>query len=276
MQDRDLAELYGVSTKALNQAVKRNKERFPEHFMFQLSENETQVLRSQFVTSSWGGRRYLPYAFTEQGVAMLSAILKSETAISVSIKIMEAFVAMRRFLTYNAGVFQRLDKLELKQIEHDKNFEHVFEAIEDKQLQPQQGVFYNGQVFDAHKFASDLVRTAQETIILIDNYVDDTTLSILAKRKKNVRVTIYTKNLTKQLKLDTKKHNEQYPPITLQEFMDAHDRFLIIDDKTIYHIGASLKDLGKKWFIQNKVMNVPKIRVFLRTHSQRWIRTLWK
>ncbi|MFP4645136.1 MAG: ORF6N domain-containing protein [Candidatus Woesearchaeota archaeon] len=254
MLDRDLAELYNVETRALKQAVNRNKERFPTDFMFALNEHEIEYMVSQSVIPSkqhLGGAK--PFAFTEQGVANLASVLTSDKAIQMNIEIMRAFVEMRKFLANNAGIFQRLDKLELKQIEHDKNFEHVFEAIEDKQLQPQQGIFYNGQVFDAHKFASDLVRTAQHSIILIDNYVDDTTLSILAKRKKTIPATIYTKNITKQLKLDVKKHNEQYQAVQLKEFKDAHDRFLIIDNTTVYHIGASLKDIGKKWFAFSKM-----------------------
>ena len=187
---------------------------------------------------------------------MLSSILNSKKAVEISIMVINEFIAMRKFISSNKEIFSRLDKVENKQalLEHktDKNFEKVFQALEKHDL-PKQGIFYNGEVFDAHKFASDLVRRARESIILIDNYVDDTTLSILAKRKRNVRVTIYTKNITKQLKLDVKKHNEQYQTIQLKEFKEAHDRFLIIDNKTVYHIGASLKDLGKKWFAFSKM-----------------------
>jgi len=248
MLDEDLAELYGVETKRLNEQVKRNIERFPEQFCFQLTESDIEILRSQFATSSWGGRRYLPYAFTEQGVAMLSAVLKSETAVKMSIQIINAFVLMRRFMLQNAQVFQRLDSLESKQIVTDQKLDEVFTAIESKTIQPRHGIFFDGQVFDAYQFVSDLVRSAKNSIILIDNYIDDTVLTLFTKRKKGVSLTVLTKSVTKQMVLDVNKYNDQYPPVVLKEFRNAHDRFLIIDDNTVYHFGASLKDLGKKWF----------------------------
>ncbi len=261
MVDRDLATVYGVETRALNQAVNRNIDRFPEAFRFQLSEEEKEQLvancdrfdlRSQIVTSSGhGGRRYLPYVFTEQGVSMLSAVLRSDTAVKVSIQIINAFVEMRRFLQHNASVFARLDSAERRQItfesETEKNFEKVFQALEAGEP-PKQGIFYDGQVYDAYSFVADLIRKAKKSLILIDNYVDDSVLTLLCKRKKVVSAKIYTKTISKQLALDLKKHNTQYPPITLEVFKDAHDRFLILDEKEIFHIGASLKDLGKKWF----------------------------
>ena len=248
--DSDLAHLYDVETKNLNLAVKRNIARFPDSFRFQLTEDEYKSLRLQIETSNTkrGGRRYLPYAFTEQGVAMLSAVLRSETAVKVSIQIMQAFVEMKKFIATNAGIFQRLDKIEQKQIIADKNFEQLFKALEDKSLPLKQGIFYDGQVFDAYVFVADLIKTATKSIVLIDNYVDETVLILLTKRKKNCTATIYTQSISKKLQLDLKKHNQQYPPIDLKTFRNAHDRFLILDDKTIYHFGASLKDLGKKWF----------------------------
>lgn len=253
MLDEDLAALYGVETKVLNQAVKRNQERFPPEFMFQLTKEDMENLRSQFVTSSWGGRRYLPYAFTEQGVAMLSAVLKSETAVKVSIQIMNAFVAMRRFLLSHVQIFQRLDSLELKQIETDQKLDRVLNAIEQKTVIPKQGIFYDGQVFDAWNFVSNLIRSAKKSIILIDNYIDDTVLTLFAKRNKGVMVTLLTRNPSQQLKTDVEKFNAQYEPILLKDFSAAHDRFLIIDETDLYHIGASLKDLGKKWFAFSKM-----------------------
>lgn len=253
MLDADLSLLYDVETRVLNQAVKRNIERFPSEFMFQLTKEDMENLRSQFVTSSWGGRRYLPYAFTEQGVAMLSAVLKSETAVKVSIQIMNAFVAMRRFLQTNAQIFQRLDNLELKQIETNQKVDTILNAIEQKTVIPKQGIFYDGQVFDAWSFVSDLIRSAKKSIILIDNYIDDTALSLFAKRSKGVAVTLLTKNLSQQLKADVQKFNTQYEPVTIKEFSAAHDRFLVIDETDLYHIGASLKDLGKKWFAFSKM-----------------------
>lgn len=248
MLDNNIAEFYGVETKRLNEQVKRNIGRFPEAFMFQLSETEFNDLKSQFATSSWGGRRKIPYAFTEQGVAMLSAVLGSETAVKVSVQIMSAFVAMRKFMLSNAQVFQRLGALELKQLETDRKLDKVLTAIESREIQPRQGIFFDGQVFDAYQFVSDLFRTAVKSIIIIDNYIDDTVLTHLGKRNKNVKVTIFTKAVSRQLALDIKKFNEQYQPVEIKEFNNSHDRFLIIDDKTVYHFGASLKDLGKKWF----------------------------
>jgi len=252
MFDSDLAGIYQVETKVFNQAVKRNAERFPENFRFQLTQDEFDVinLRSQFVTSSlnYGGRRYLPYAFTEQGIAMLSAILRSEVAVKVSIEIMNIFVEMRRMLISNAALFHRLDKIEIKQLETDQKFEEIFKALESDKLHSEKGVFYNGQVFDAYAFVSDIIRSAKSSIILLDNYVDDTVLTLLGKRNANVTATIYTKNISNQLRLDVQRYNSQYPPIEIEVFTDAHDRFLIIDDTELYHIGASLKDLGKKWF----------------------------
>ena len=255
MLDSDLAEIYNVKTKALNQAVKRNSERFPENFMFQITNNEFDNLRSQIVTIKNGRgthKKYLPYVFTEQGVAMLSGVLKSDTAVKMSIQIMSAFVSMRNFISKNAEVFHRLDRVERKQIEHDDKFDEIFDAIQSKDIKPKQGIFFNGQVFDAHKFVSDLLREAKYSISIIDNYVDDSVLTLLSKCQKNVNVIIYTNNISKQLILDVEKYNTQYNPIILKEFNQSHDRFLIIDNKEVYHFGASLKDLGKKWFAFSK------------------------
>ena len=254
MIDTDLAELYNVETRALNQAVKRNSERFPENFMFQLTEDEFENLMSQFVISSsqWGGRRKLPYAFTEQGVAMLSGVLKSDTAVRISIQIISAFVAMRKFISSNAQIFHRLDVVEKRQLEHDKKFDRIFDAIQSKGIKPEKGIFFDGQVFDAYKFVSDIIRTAGKSIILIDNYVDDSVLTLFSKRNKDVEVIVFTKEISKKLSLDLAKHNSQYPQVQVKEFKHSHDRFLIIDHKEVYHIGASLKDLGKKWFAFSK------------------------
>ncbi|MBZ4671774.1 ORF6N domain-containing protein [Deferribacterales bacterium Es71-Z0220] len=253
MLDSDLANLYGVEVRVLNQAVKRNKERFPEDFMFQLTKEEYEALRSQIVISSWGGRRYLPYVFTEQGVAMLSAVLKSKTAVDMSIKIMKAFVAMRKFIMKNAEIFARLEKVEYKLADHDKKFDAIFNALENKEKQPTQGIFFNGQIFDAYKFVCDLIRLAQKSIILIDNYIDESVFTLLTKRNSNVKAVIYVGKITKQLELDLKKHNAQYQPVEVKELKNIHDRFLIIDNKDVYHIGASLKDLGKKVFAFSKM-----------------------
>lgn len=254
MLDRDLAELYGVETRVLNQAVKRNMERFPEEFMFQLTKEETENWMSQIVISNKErmGIRKMPFVFTEQGVSMLSAVLKSEIAVSISIKIIKSFVEMRKFISSNALIFQRLDSLEQKQFKIDDKVEAILSAIEDKSIKPKQGIFYDGQVYDAYIFVSDLIKSANDSIVLIDNYIDDTVLTLLSKREVKVKATIYTKNITKQLELDLQKYNAQYPNIELKKFDSSHDRFLIIDESEVYHIGASLKDLGKKWFAFSK------------------------
>ena len=255
MIDRDLALLYGVETKVLNQAVKRNIERFPERFRFQLSKNETDEL----VTNCDRLRNLkhsstLPHVFTEQGVAMLSSVLNSPTAIEVSIQIMDAFVALRHFVLANGEVFQRIEIIEHHQLElathladTDHRLDEVFKRLDDGSVRPTQGIFFDGQIFDAYTFVSDLVRSAKSRIILFDNYVDDTVLTLLDKRADGVSAQIYTRNITQQLALDLKRHNAQYRPIAIDAFQNAHDRFLCIDN-TVYHIGASLKDLGREWF----------------------------
>lgn len=249
MIDRDLAELYQIETKTLNQQVKRNQERFPDAFMFRLNEHEFSELvtncdRFNLLKHSSS----LPYAFTEQGVSMLSAVLRSPTAIQVSICIMESFVKMRRYLVSNIGLFQRLEQFEIRQKNTEKQVDKILHIIdESRNLKQEQGIFFDGQIFDAYVFAADLVRSAENSIILIDNYIDETVLTILDKRHEDVEAIIYTKELNRQFSLDLKKHNEQYRPIEVRTFNKAHDRFLLIDDK-VYHLGASLKDLGKKWF----------------------------
>lgn len=254
MLDRDLAELYGVETKVFNQAVKRNSARFPEDFMFQLTKDEFVNWRSQFVTSNEDkmGLRRAPYAFTEQGVSMLSAILKSPVAVDMSVKIIRTFVTMRKFIASNALLFQKIDTMEQKLLKHDEKFNQLFSAIESKEIKPKEGIFYDNQIFDAYVFASDLIKSAKSSIVLIDNYIDESVLFLLSKRAGGCKAFIYTKTITPQLSLDLKKHNAQYPSIEIKEFASAHDRFLILDDNEIYHIGASLKDLGKKWFAFSK------------------------
>ena len=204
-------------------------------------------MKYQFGTSNvgQGGRRTLPFAFCEQGVAMMSALLRSDIAVKVSIEIMNAFVEMRKMLISNASLFHRLNNIELKQLQADQKFEEIFKALESDKLHSENGIFYNGQVFDAYAFVSDIVRSAKSSIILLDNYVDDTVLTLLGKRKENVTATIYTKTISNQLRLDVQRYNSQYAPIEIEVFSDAHDRFLIIDNAELYHIGASLKDLGK-------------------------------
>ncbi len=251
--DSDLANLYRVETKVLNQAVNRNINRFPLRFRFQLTKEEFNDLRSQNVTSSWGGTRKLPIAFTEPGVSMLAGILKSTIAIKVSINIIDTFVAMRNFISNNAQIFSRLESIERKQINFEEktnvNFNKVFDALENHE--PKQGIFFDGQIFDAHKFVSDLINSAKNEVILIDNYIDNNTL-LLFSTLKGVKVIIYTNKITDKLRLGLKKFNEQYFEIKINKFAKSHDRFLIID-REVYHFGASLKDLGKKWFAFSKL-----------------------
>lgn len=252
MLDSDLARLYGVETRVLNQAVKRNIERFPEDFMFQLTEEDSQNLKSQNVISSWGGSRKLPYAFTENGVAMLSSVLRSKTAIEVNIRIMRAFTAMRSFLMSNAHMFKRLETIEHNYLivnrhlsEHDRKFEEVLSRLDEKDSEPIEGFFFEGQIFDAYSLISDLIRKAIKRIVLIDNYVDDRILKVLTKRKDGVSAIIYTDPRHSQINNDLSRHNAQYPRIEVRHCTNVHDRFLIIDD-TVYFIGGSIKDLGKK------------------------------
>ena len=261
MLDSDLARLYGVETRRLNEQVKRNIERFPEDFLFQLtkdeisnlmSQNATSSLKSQNVISSWGGSRKLPYAFTENGVAMLSSVLRSKTAIDVNIRIMRAFTSMRSFLMSNAHMFKRLETIEHNYLlvnrhlsEHDKKFEEVLTRLDDKDSEQIEGFFFEGQIFDAYTLISDLIRKATARIILIDNYVDDRILKVLTKRKEGVSATIYTDPRHSQISNDLRRHNAQYPRIEVRNCTNVHDRFLIVDN-TVYFIGGSIKDLGKK------------------------------
>lgn len=255
--DRDIAALYGVSTKRLNEQVKRNKERFPENFRFQISKEELNELVAD--CDRFGILKHsssLPYVFTEQGVAMLSAVLHSDIAVKVSISIMEAFVVMRHDVSSQCSLSKRIDVLELKHLEMRKDLDDIFNRFVKRQIIPVEGVYYDGQIFDAYVFAADLIRSARHTLILIDNYVDDSVLIMLSKRHDGVSAEIRTGRLTESLKQDLAKHNSQYPPILITEAKNIHDRFLIVDE-AVYHIGASLKDLGKKLFAFSK-LDVPK------------------
>lgn len=281
MVDSDIALLYGVETRVLNQAVKRNAGRFPPDFMFQLTAEEFRALRSQIVISNdgyeskgnnklhsgksqsvisnrRGGKRYLPYVFTEEGVIQLSAVLRSETAVTVSIRIQRAFVAMRRFLVSNAQIFQRLDSLEQYKLESKRNFEHVderFEEIldklEDGTLKHKVGIFFDGQMFDAYLLVEELVSKATKRIVLIDDYVDASVLERFNQHQPGVAIDCYVnkRHITKAMLTAFSMYKNQYPSehCELHEFNKSHDRWLIIDD-TVYHFGASIKDLGKKWF----------------------------
>lgn len=268
MIDSDLAQLYGVETKRLKEQVKRNINRFPDDFMFELTKDEYESLRSQFATSNGegqrGGNRYIPFAFTENGVAMLSSVLKSETAIEVNIRIMRAFTAMRSFLMSNAHMFKRLETIEHHQLmmqkhqsETDRKIEEVLTHLDDKDSEPIEGILYDGQIFDAYSLISDLVRQADTRIILIDNFVDDRVLKTLDKRKEGVSATVFTNPRNSQINLDIRRHNAQYPEIILRHCTNVHDRFLIIDD-TVYFIGGSIKDLGKKIVAFSKMHQNPE------------------
>ncbi|MCK5536207.1 MAG: ORF6N domain-containing protein [Bacteroidales bacterium] len=275
MIDSDLAILYQVETKVLNQAVKRNIDRFPSNFSFYLTPKEFENWKSQIVTSNREkyGLRKLPRAFTEQGIAMLSAVLKSDTAVKISIEIMQSFVNFRHLLVKNKNLLKKIILIEKQQMEHairqntfeqeqnklqdqqnqleintKSQFSKVFNAIDKYHIMPNQGIFFDGQIFDAHHFVSDLIRSAEKSIILIDNYVDDSVLHLLTKRNNGVSVLIYSQKISKSLQLDLKKYNAQYSPVKMIEYAGFHDRFLILDHMRLYHIGASLKDLGKKVF----------------------------
>ena len=276
MLDSDLAKLYGCKngTKTINQAVIRNKERFPNNFYFQLTKEEydnmvINNLRSQFVTANM--KRSLPYVFTEQGVAMLSSVLRTTNAARVSVNIMNAFVEMRRFINENKDVFKRMIEIEndntyIKNtlLEHDKNFKYIFDKF-DRKEDLKSKLFFNGEIYDAYSLLIDIIKSVNKEIIIIDNYVDKTTLDILTKKKVNVTILLITdKNKSKITKTDIDKFNSEYKGLNIKYTNIFHDRFIIIDKKKLYHIGASLKDLGKKVFgitnikdilILNKILN---------------------
>ena len=258
--DRDVAKLYGVATGALNRQVKRNEERFPEDFMFRLSAEEWDNLKCQIGISSWGGDRQLPYAFTENGIAMLSSVLRSPTAIEANIRIMRAFSAMRRFLLANAQMFQRIEAVEKRQIATDAKVDSILQRLDAAET-PLQGVFYNGQFWDARALVLSLVSRAKRSLIFIDNWATPETLDLFTKKRKGVKVTIFTsehydKKHVPHRKIspaDVATFNAQYPKLAVRYNETFHDRFLIVDDKELYLIGASLKDLGSKCFAFTKL-----------------------
>ncbi len=254
MLDSDVAMLYQYTTKNINKAMKRNINRFPKDFCFQLTEKEVENLRFQFGTSSlnkekYGGRRYLPYVYTEQGISMLAGVLKNEIAIQVSINIIRAFIEMRKFITNNAQVFERLTKIEYKMLEHDKKFDIVFNELQkEKKTEFKEKIFFEGQIYDAYSLIIDIIQKAKHKILIIDNYIDASILKMLSKKNKNVEVIILTLQNTNLNKLDINKFNKQYPTLKVAYTNKFHDRFIVIDNEKLYHIGASLKDLGKKCF----------------------------
>ena len=271
MLDSDVANLYHCETKYVNRVVKRNIERFPEEFCFQLKEEEFQILRCQFVTLKNNGRgqhrKYLPYVFTEQGIAMLSALLKSDIAISVSINIMKAFIEMRKFIMTNGKIFERLNNVEYGLLEqnkiltnHEKNFEKVFDELQkNKKEEFKQKIFFDGQIYDAYSLIIDIIKTAKQKILIIDNYIDDSILKILSKKNKNIEAVVLTPPNCNLNKLDINKFNNQYPVLKVAKTNKFHDRFIVIDNRQLYHVGASLKDLGKRCFAISKIKDVEYI-----------------
>lgn len=280
MLDSDVAMLYHYPTKRINETVGRNKERFPEKFCFQLDEKELESLRSQIATlkieKQWDPlrsqsvtlkkngrgqhRKYLPYVFTEQGIAMLSGLLKNDIAIQVSINIMNAFVEMRKFIMNNAFVFQEINSMKTKLLEHDKKFDAVFDELQkDKKEEFKQKIFFNGQIYDAYSLMIDIIKSAKTKILIIDNYIDDSILKMLSKKNQNVEVVILTSQNCNLNKLDISKFNKQYPSLKISYTNKFHDRFIVIDNKELYHLGASLKDLGKKCFAISKMEDMEYI-----------------
>ena len=266
MLDSDVAMLYHYPTKRINEAVRRNIERFPENFWFKLTKIEAETLRSQFATSrlekeNYGGRRYLPYVFTEQGIAMLSGLLKNDIAIQVSINIMNAFVEMRRFIATNGQVFERITNVEYKILEqnkmlteHEKKFEKVFDELQkNEKIGFKQSIFFDGQIYDAYSLIIDIIKKAKQKILIIDNYIDDSILKMLSKKSQKVEVVILTSQNSNLNRLDINKFNKQYPTLKVATTNKFHDRFIVIDNKELYHVGASLKDLGKKCFAISKI-----------------------
>ena len=284
MIDNDVAKLYHYTTKNINKAVKRNIERFPEEFCFQLTENEFQTLRFQIGTSKQnesqnlrfqietskqsseinnnlrGGRRYLPYVFTEQGIAMLAGVLKNDIAVKVSLNIINSFIEMRKFIASNGQVFERLTNMEYKLLEHDKKFDIVFDQLQQEE-NIKQKIFFEGQIYDAYSLIIDIIKKANRKITIIDNYIDDSILKMLAKKNKNVEVTILTSIKSNIQNIDIQKFNKEYPTLKVAKTDKFHDRFILLDNTEMYHLGASIKDLGKKCFAISKVENEEMINL---------------
>ena len=262
MLDSDVAMLYHYETKKINQAVKRNIDRFPERFCFKLTEEELETMWSQIVTTSrlednkYRSKKYLPYAFTEQGIAMLSGLLKNEIAVQVSIKIMDAFVEMRKYINLNKHLFEKVvtieNKMDKKFIEYDRKFDAVFNQLQHEE-NIKQRIFFDGQIYDAYSLVIDIFKKANKKILIIDNYIDDSVLKMLTKKNKNVEVVILTSDKSNIQKLDIQKFNKEYPILKVAKTNKFHDRFIVIDNKEMYHLGASIKDLGKKCFGINKI-----------------------
>jgi hypothetical protein len=261
MLDRDLAELYGVETKHINQAVRNNEDKFFDDFVFQLTSDEFTILRSNNLTAKFSKTRTNPKVFTEQGIYMLATILKSKIAANVTVSIIRTFANMRKLINSNDFYITQLQELEKRQLRYeitsDNKFHKIFKAIEDKNITPTQGIFYDGQIFDAYVFINDLLKSVKEEVVLVDNYIDESVLTLFSKYP-DIKFTLISSDKNKRLKLDIKKYNSQYNNLTLKHSTKYHDRFLIID-KTTYHLGASLKDLGKKVFAFSKMAQELKV-----------------
>ena len=267
MLSSDLSLLYDVEVKYLHRQVKRNANRFPSDFVLHLSPDEANALRCQNVTSKRGGDRYGVLAFTEQGVAMLSSVLKSDRAAAVNVAIMRVFVAMRKALASVAPVLERIEMVEKRQItdqtHNEERFDAIFKAMDGGDFPPQK-VFFDGKHYDAYSFARKLVRRAKKNIILVDNYCDDVTLDILSQKSGGADVVIATthKSATKFMSpTAVAKFNKQNPTLTIKTVGSFHDRFLILDGIELYHFGASMKDLGRQYCAITKMdaMFIPSI-----------------
>jgi len=277
MLDSDVAMLYNYETKKVNQAVKRNIDRFPERFCFQLTEKELEVMWSQIVTTSklednkYRSKKYLPYVFTEQGIAMLSGILKSEVAIQVSIKIMDAFVEMRKIININRNLYEKVinieNKMDKKFIEQDNKFDLIFDQLQLEE-NIKQRIFFEGQIYDAYSIIIDIIKRAKQKILIIDNYIDDSIFKMLTKKKNNVEVIILTSNKSNIQNIDIQKFNKEYPILKVAKTNKFHDRFIVIDNKEMYHIGASIKDLGKKCFGINKIEDMEIIEKIINLKNE--------
>ena len=265
MLDSDVAMLYHYETKNVNKAMKRNIERFPEDFCFQLTNDEFKNLRFQFgtlnkkVNNGKVTRKYLPYVYTEQGISMLAGVLKNDIAIQVSISIIRAFIEMRKFISSNAQVFERLTNIEYKLLDYDKKFDEIFNQLQNED-NIKQKIFFEGQIYDAYSLIIDIIKRAKNKIVIIDNYIDDSILKMLVKKNKNVEVVILTSNKSNVSNLDIQKFNKEYPTLKIARTNKFHDRFIVIDNKELYHCGASIKDMGKKCFGINKVEDISGIK----------------
>ena len=266
MLDSDVARLFNYATKDLNRNVKNNIERFPEYYCFQLTEEEYKSLRCKIFTLNENGRgqhrKYLPYVFTEYGITMLAGLLKSDIAVNVSIKIVNTFIEMRKFLIQNGQIFERLTNIEYKLLEHDKKFNEVFNQLQVEE-NIKQKIFFEGQIYDAYSLIIDIIKKANKKILIIDNYIDDSVLKMLTKKNNNVEVVILTSDKSNIQQIDIQKFNKEYPILKVAKTNKFHDRFIIIDNEEMYHLGASIKDLGKKCFGINKIEDVEIIEKIL-------------